>query len=545
MKTGMGKWMCAAVLAACVVGPAAATDYYVSSVHPNRSDGNAGTSPSAPWATIDTVRQRWGSAIGAGDTIHLERGSQWNVTSTYEYWLIEQGGSAAGGYVTVRGDDYGAGNAPVLRRVGGGSQEPLIYISGGADYVEIRDFVLDGGRDVGAASVGIKIGSDRHTGLISNIRVRNMVLRKLGDGNGVYCSGIHMSANNNNTISDCLIEGNDISGFTAWGLNYYSDKTSVKRPNLVNNTVWRNNRVHDPSPNRFTTVNGGIHIMSGGTGNVFEYNYVDGPYDMGCVVVGNCANDETGLVIRHNVLRGNTVGYGILVVQDWDGAYVNIQADIYGNIVAGNKQPGFSMQSGNYFAATVRLYNNTFYDNDQRSAPDWGGAYNGGEIWLMVENAAVNLDVRNNMIVHRSHGGSQTPCLCRRNYDGALTQRNNLYWHTSGAAGPAVYNEGTLYTVANVRSFESTAQNADPLFENTAQLPTAVSSGAGADPDGLNVPAASPAVDRGLDLGAAFGNSIDNIARPAGAGWDIGAYEYASQSVAVPSPPSNLHIADE
>jgi hypothetical protein len=45
-------------------------------------------------------------------------------------------------------------------------------------------------------------------------------------------------------------------------------------------------------------------------------------------------------------------------------------------------------------------------------------------------------------------------------------------------------------------------------------------------PNGLNITLDSPAKDYGVSLGSAYNSSINSVARPSDAGWDIGAYEY-------------------
>ena len=104
-------------------------DYYVSSTRAGRSDGNAGTAPNAPWATFGKVMDEWHNAIGPGDTVHLERGSLWDISLGGDGWLIDQGGSAAGGYMTIRGDTYGTGAAPIVRRSLGSTQSTCFWLS--------------------------------------------------------------------------------------------------------------------------------------------------------------------------------------------------------------------------------------------------------------------------------------------------------------------------------------------------------------------------------------------------------------------------------
>jgi hypothetical protein len=517
-----------------VVGTAAATDYYVSSTAAGRSDSNAGTSSTAPWATFTKVMNSWGTTIKAGDTVHLQKGSTFTVSSR---WTIRAGGSAAGGYMTIRGDDYGTGAKPRVRRTASSGDAFFDIKAGG--YLTLRSFVIDGGSDLGLDAGGIIVGSSDQAASIRNINILDMTLENLASG-AVYCSGIHLVPHNGYPVTDCLIEGNDISGFTTWGLNHYQDKVLVKTQSLLNNITWRNNRIHDPSLNRWPNVNGGMHAMSGGSNNVFEYNYVEGDYEMGSFVLSNCINDEKDLRVRYNVLKDNTMGFGIQICEDTEGApNCVLQASFYGNIVTGCRLSAFSMGSENYFSGVFNVYNNTFYDNHQdASYPSWGAPQNGGEIWAGSNNPRLTAHFRNNIVVHTAVGGNTRVCLSLNGFDGTITHANNLYWHTSGGSAAAIYNNGTTYTVSQALTYESTGRNSDPLLTNPADTPTAVSSAIGVTDGGFKPMAGSPAVDHGVDLGSSFAGSIDNVLRPQGGAWDIGAYEVGAAGpipVAAPS----------
>jgi hypothetical protein len=81
--------------------PARATDYYVDNV--SGSDGNAGTSTAAPWASLRKVN---GAALLPGDTISFRRGGTWRGE------LVTKGGTQSGGAVTYGA--YGTGAKPRL-----------------------------------------------------------------------------------------------------------------------------------------------------------------------------------------------------------------------------------------------------------------------------------------------------------------------------------------------------------------------------------------------------------------------------------------------
>jgi hypothetical protein len=81
-----------------------------------------------------------------------------------------------------------------------------------------------------------------------------------------------------------------------------------------------------------------------------------------------------------------------------------------------------------------------------------------------------------------------------------------------------------------VSGYEPTASSSDPLFSNPANLPTGFTGTYGVDMvpnwDGFSLLKGSPGINRGMALSSDFDRSINSIRRPAGDGWDIGAYEH-------------------
>ncbi|MFO7535130.1 MAG: choice-of-anchor Q domain-containing protein [Kiritimatiellia bacterium] len=518
--------------------PAHGTDFYVSSVHASRNDSNPGTSPNAPWATFGKIKSAWGTTIKAGDTVHLGRGSTWTWSANV-YWHLSQGGNATAGPITIRGDDYGTGALPILKKTGtgGGDNGGICFNISGASYVTLRDFVMDNGSDSGFVATGIMIGGYGQTANISNVNVLNMTIRKIGNLSTFYSSGIHVSANNSRTISNCLIENNDLSEYSGHGLNVYPQKGSTPSANYHINNTYRNNRIHSPSPKYWPGCQSGIHISFGGSGNIYEYNYVEGGGILGCIFLMNCANNETGLIVRYNVLKNSPASSGILFGSDSAGPRGTVvNGDFYGNLIVGCNRSGISFEAMNWYGGNVKIYNNTLYNNGQFVSSF------GGEVLVWDQNT-VNIDFANNILAHLPKSGSSTTCLyLRQGYAGAFTHRNNVYWHTSGGGAVAVYDKGTTYTVSNVKNYEASAQNADPLFTDLSQVPLAVSSTAGTDRNGYLPKAASLAINKGDSLGTIFANSLNLAARPQGTAWDIGAYEYSTgtPTPAMPAVPSAL-----
>lgn len=177
-------------------------NYYLSSVHVNRNDANAGTSASAPWSSLGKLLAAW-PTLSAGDTVYLERGSVWDFGwgASAPYWVISHGGTA-GAPITLRGDGYGSGSSPLLRRTSGTGWGAAIVVA--ASYVVLRDFDFDGGSRAGFGTTAISLGGSYLTEPISNIEVANLDLEYLGDSTGNYSCGVEIRGYNNFAVSDCL-----------------------------------------------------------------------------------------------------------------------------------------------------------------------------------------------------------------------------------------------------------------------------------------------------------------------------------------------------
>jgi hypothetical protein len=83
--------------------PGSSATYYVS---PTGNDGNAGTSPSAPWQTIARVHS-FQASLRPGDSVLLQRGGVWS-----EQLDITNMNGSSGFPITI--GNYGTGNLPVI-----------------------------------------------------------------------------------------------------------------------------------------------------------------------------------------------------------------------------------------------------------------------------------------------------------------------------------------------------------------------------------------------------------------------------------------------
>ena len=313
-----------------------ATDYYVSSYNPARSDGNPGTDPNAPWATMMQVRAVW-PTLAPGDAVHMERGSEWDE-SFVSSWYIVNGGSS-GLPITLRGDDYGSGASPIMKHTGGGVLCGYVCIQ--ASYVTVRDFTIDGGNnDYGQNTSGIAIYPSLAP--ISNVQILNLQIKNLGGSATEYVFGIWIGGDlTTYAVDSCLIQGNYVSDYSAHGLNHYS-------PNPLTNIVWRNNVViNSYAGGRYASANSAMQVStSGGGGNVFEFNYLqDTTTTEGDVFLfGKYRSDTSANQIRFNVIN-NSSAYGVLFTLD--GSNFTVLDNMYGNIIYGCAGAGISIQPAN------------------------------------------------------------------------------------------------------------------------------------------------------------------------------------------------------
>ena len=512
------------VLSGAMVFPSDAADYYVSSIRSGRSDSNAGTNPNAPWATFGKVISSWGS-LSAGDTVHVERGSRWDLSFSSDYFNINNGGSASGGPITLRGDDYGTGSKPILRRTGGSGDCAFILIR--RSYVTVRDMELDGGYSgYGKNTSGMLILADGRD--MTQARILNMKIHNLGGNTTSYICGIWLASWTQNTTSDCLIEGNEVSDYAAHGLNHYSQ-------GRMNNIIWRNNYVRNNfSGGRYPSANAALQITSGGQGCIFEHNWLEDTTttEGNVLAFGKYAGDTGVNTIRFNLVAGSSK-FGILFVIDQSGH--RLLHDVYGNILLSNAGPGIAIHPYNSYGPGTRLniYNNTFYNNCTA-----GGSDTRGSMEMHAYCANTTIDFANNLIFHRSYGSTVGLALAS-GFNGSFSHRNNLFWH-EGGTGRNIITHNQIYTVANAKTYESTAQNTNPQFKNTGQLPTAVSYGTGPVPDGLSLQSSSPAIGAAANLGSTYALDITRAARIAP--WTIGAYQAGSAPPPADTTPPTVSI---
>ncbi len=423
---------------------------------------------------------------------------------------------------------------------------------------------------------GILVYNRSHATIVNNTITGNSAPRfgagifVVGDGSA---SGGSNPVISNNTISGNALTGANIPGGGSAGGGIFVDFNSA--PFIIGNSLTGNS----------APFAGGAICLRAGAGGFIESNTITGnsaPFGGGihietvgsAVVVANntISNNnaqpnasfpsigfgggvsvfaQSQPTISGNTISGNTAAYGGGGLVVTEGANALIRSNIIsGNIVNGNPASspiGPPPGGGLYISqATVSAVNNVVSGNS--------AAIGGGIGLLGGPSGPTNVTIENNTIVknvatvtpasatgrgggglfvpNHSSGAPDTNTVVRNNifdlntgfqifesFPGGATYVNNLVNEFSDGMY-FNYTSGDLHTIGN---FNGTVTGSGNISGPTAFV------NAGAND--FRLTGSSAAIDHGTPTGAPP-DDIANMNRPAGAGYDIGAYEFTSQPVA-------------
>ena len=250
------------------------------------------------------------------------------------------------------------------------------------------------------------------------------------------------------------------------------------------NAYWVGNHIHNIAGD--VQENHGIYIDGDGSYDI-AYNHIDhvsGGNGMQIYVNGGNGSAFANNVHFHHNLVHDISKHGINIA---DNAQNNIQ--VWNNIVYNTAFGGLRLNTAILHGA--KIYNNTFYNAvTSGSTPFYGAITNDSGL------PGDALDLRNNLFLPAPgayYAGGSVGLS-----SGIGTISNNLWFGGIGGI-----------------SFDTHALTADPSFVNAAA----------AD---FHLNPASPAIDQGVSaVSSVVGNDFDAVvARPVGAGFDIGAHEY-------------------
>ncbi|MBD3410576.1 MAG: DUF5123 domain-containing protein [Ignavibacteriales bacterium] len=223
-------------------------------------------------------------------------------------------------------------------------------------------------------------------------------------------------------------------------------------------------------------------------------NFDDGDFDLGVLVFPAAADSSETIIVRDNIFDGNTK-----VIYGEDGSSAEALID-HNEFLNGTNQ----VVVGEF--RSLKLYNNTFYENDSLAAKYIVDVYSKSQ-------SETRVDMRNNVFVGNDVDASSVAVA--RVYPAAdgttakLTEGYNLFYNNS--ADSVVTETIANRTTVDTRPGYTTKE--DPLFVDGASGDFTLLSG-------------SPAFDDGVDVGLAYSDAAP----------EKGAYEGGVVGVTLTNP---------
>jgi len=549
-------WVAALLLAGSALmkaAPAEAAIYYVSATG---DDGRAGTTIASAWRSMSRVNQQ---QLAPGDSVLFEGGR------TFDGQLYLDRVDAGRSDLPVTISSYGPNGPATISNAQGTAI--LVYDTAGVRIVNLA--VVGGGRDVNTGSgilfyndlpgdlllagvyieqvdvsgfgdYGIEIGGWNNRSGFGSVRIESATVRENGSGGLLtyaFQRAVHRDVYVGSTraflnAGFSTVSGNSGSGIVLGGVDGGMIERSVAYSNGWRSTasqgpvgIWAydsngvviqfneayDNRTGGPADG------GGFDLDSGTSNSILQYNYSHG-------------NDGAGFMLAHGradrVHAGNLVRYNVSQNDGRRNKYGGIH--LWGRITS------------------AEIHNNTIYMAATASASPRGiDIGNRG----VEANDPEHVHLRNNIV--QTTGSvrvvSATLSVLDRSVDVRL--EGNLYW-PSGAAFRVLWRDVSYDSLASWRTATGqervagvdTGLTADPELRAPGSGPTF---GSGALIGGLyhyRLTAASPAIDRGLDL-TTFGvlpgpRDYFGGGSRRHLGFDVGAHEFDTDCPFTTTPSS-------
>lgn len=476
------------------VGKASAATYYVDYV--GGSDSNSGSSKSAPWKTAPGMVGFSGSYTHAsGDAFVFKGGVSWPSSTlplSVGYSGIQDN---ADKYFTDKNWYTGANySAPVFD--GGGADNVVVNIS------DKSHVILDGIKFYNYASGNAYVHPVQITGNTTNITVLNCSWVPTYAPSGAML----IQAGGGKTIRNITIKNNDMVG-------YGENNIVLVRSNygIIDGVVFGNNTIHhDPAGG--AKQDDGIHLQTTTTDD--WYRNID--------IYGNTFYENTQK--SHIIVEGKNENVSIH------------ENTFYGNVSVAAIDIGQDVGPGP--GKNLLIYNNIFRDISWVDVGTWRGfAY----IWIfnqnqypesttgyIANNVFVGTKIAGERMIHIGNGAGDNSNMIIEN--NIFTDAETAIEVDSGQLSGRISNNLYYNNITDLKNaVDNNKKVRNPLFVDKINHVFSLNSG-------------SPAIDSGVQLLSLFSSDFLGIVRPQGSAWDIGAYEYQSQTP--PPTPVTYSITD-
>lgn len=467
-----------------------AATYYVDLT--SGKDSNSGLSTNSPWKNCPGMASYAGSGVlKAGDTVYFDRDDTWIVTGS------PQGIFLVGG-VRYIGDEWEAdgestGYRAIIRAGNDFNDNGVIRFR---DHTTIQTLFKGFEVDVnGMSANGIDINHGFWSLMNGAIkRVENVEVHHVftEQSKGEYKYGIAMSnwGGDNGILENVEIINCSVHDIGRDAIVLYPSDDPNSR---IGNITVRGCEIYNTGQDPNYDEGHGIVIKGWVYNSTVENNYIHN-VNSSAIFVSGPENDGTQRGADNVIIRNN-----ILTTQDNNGIIrlykkgaKNIK--IYGNLIHDNNITGGFNLGGNSGTLDLLVYNNTFYN----TFVDLGSH----------SSNVSTFEFKNNIIQYSSNQ--------LRNATAIKSQANNLL------------------------------VSSNPGFKDPNSKPTGFVGTYGVDlrpnTEGLSLNVGSSAIDGGTTLANSYNQSINSMLRPQGSAWDIGAYEFNTETTSYLSPPSNLRI---
>lgn len=500
------------LLLICSFSAGASTiDFYVDSGRSSNGDG----SQANPWKLYDNIV--WATVTNSILTnsvnLYFSSRTQWvagnmiipsgNDTNTFRFVGDEKFNTTASGTATWQTETdpntHRALFQPDFPGHGGGA---VVYISdNGENHITFKGIKLLGGTD-GGILIGYNATAPPATN-IYNITIENCIVDSNPVGFGI-AFGFLEAGCHDLTVRHCVVTNCPREAIYTGHYSYLVD--------TITNVLIESNIVANCG---FEGFEGDIDVKPGCYGAIIRYNqhyrtsYGRGGTECG-VVIGCSAAQIYGnaFYLMATNSANNDWGHGIYVNADGDGTGLGkgvVGCTIYNNLIYGNDGMGIK------FGATattvgadisgVKIWNNTIVGNHIGNGVSFGTA----------SGRTITVDeFKNNVIVGNT------------NYDLSLSSGvtlsscdYNLYNRASGASWQVAGADKT-WAQWQALGYDAHGLTNNPLFISET-IPN------------YYLQSNSPAINAGTTIGT-FSIDYAGTSRPQSTAWDIGAYEFVTNS---------------